>query len=82
MGFVKFILYAIIFYYCFLFITRFLVKFFLTRWINKVNKNIHKKQKKPTYKEHESGDTVVQYKKDKNVDPGGDYVEFEDVNNE
>ena len=82
MWFLKFILYAIVFYYCFLFITRFLVKFFLTRWINKVNKNIHQKQKKSTYKEHESGETVVQYKKDKNVDPGGDYVEFEDINNE
>ena len=50
--------------------------------MNKMNKNIYQKQKKSTYTEHKSGETVVQYKKDKNVDPGGEYVEFEDLNND
>ena len=28
------------------------------------------------------GETVVQYEKDSKIDPGGEYVDFEDIENE
>ena len=34
------------------------------------------------YKKHRNGDTEVSYKKNQNIDPGGEYVDFEDLNDE
>ena len=82
MGLLKFILYAIIIYYCCVFISRFLLGFFLRRLSRKVKENIKKQSEKTNYKEHTDGETVVTYKKEKEVDPGGDYVEYEDLNND
>ena len=82
MGLLKFILYAVIFYYCFLFLSRYVLSFFLKKWVNKMNQNFNQKKKKNNYQEHSQGETVIQYKDDKKVDPGGEYVEFEDLNNE
>ena len=82
MGLLKFILYAIVIYYCILFLFRFLVRFFLKRWMYKFQNNMQQKSHSKKYKEHNNGDTVVQYKKDSNEtsDPGGEYVDFEDLN--
>jgi len=82
MGLLKFILYAIIIYYCFKFLSRLIVPFLLKRWMNQMKQNITKKTNNHDYTERKSGETVVQYKKDDNIDPGGEYVDFEDLNNE
>ncbi len=48
-----------------------------------MQKDLNKKyNKKTNYKKHHAGDTEVSYKKDKNIDPGGEYVDFEDLNDE
>ena len=82
MGLLKFILYAIVIYYCILFFFRFLVRFFLKRWIYKFQNSMQEKSRSKNYEEQNKGETVVQYKKDSNdkSDPGGEYVDFEDLN--
>ena len=82
MALLKFILYAIIIYYVFIFFSRFIFSFFLKRWIKKNNQNIHGNYNSESYKEHKSGDTVVQYKKDdkKTSELEGEYIDFEDLN--
>ena len=44
--------------------------------------NIFNTVNKKKYREHKDGDTVIQYKKEgtANSDPGGEYVDFEDIN--
>ena len=78
----KFIFYSIVIYYLFVFFSRILFSFILKRWVNKVQKNIKRKRDTDSYQEHQEGDTVVQYKQKKTVDsdPGGEYVDFEDIN--
>tara|TARA_Y100001968_G_C19428444_1_gene755708 strand:- start:2141 stop:2383 length:243 start_codon:yes stop_codon:yes gene_type:complete len=80
MGLLKFILYAIVIYYCIKFLSRLFVSFFLKRLANKMTENIKKKTN--SYSEQKKGETVVQYKKDDNIDPGGEYVDFEDLSHE
>ena len=82
MGLLKFILYAIIIYYCILFFSRFFLTFLLKRWAQKFQKNMKNQSNPNNYKEHQEGETVVQYKKKTNSksDPGGEYVDFEDLN--
>ena len=67
MALLKFILYAVVFYYCFVFLSRFLASFFLTRWMNKIKKDVHSKSKESNYKKHQEGDTEVSYKKVRNA---------------
>tara|TARA_S200000501_G_scaffold223938_1_gene210009 strand:+ start:2567 stop:2725 length:159 start_codon:yes stop_codon:yes gene_type:complete len=50
--------------------------------ITKIQKDMSKKNKKTNYKKHRNGDTEVSYKKNQNIDPGGEYVDFEDLNDE
>jgi len=82
MGLLKFILYALIIYYCILFFSRFIFKFLLTRLANKFKKNMERNSHSNNFAEHRKGETVVQYKKDNKTksDPGGEYVDFEDLN--
>tara|TARA_B100000945_G_C19901294_1_gene376300 strand:- start:90 stop:344 length:255 start_codon:yes stop_codon:yes gene_type:complete len=82
MGLLKFILYAIIIYYSILFLSRFLFRFLLKRWAYKFQKNMKTKSSSENYKERKEGETVVQYKKENGSksDPGGEYVDFEDLN--
>jgi len=47
-----------------------------------MSQNFNQKQTKNNYKEHSNGETVIQYTDDNNIDPGGEYVEFEDLNDE
>tara|TARA_B100001250_G_C19591628_1_gene696610 strand:+ start:338 stop:589 length:252 start_codon:yes stop_codon:yes gene_type:complete len=64
-------------YYGFKYIIKRAPSFLLKRWM----KNMQRRSKQDvTYKSYQEGDTEVSYKKDKQVDPGGDYVDFEDVN--
>ena len=78
----KLILYAVIFYYCFIFLSRLIAGFFLKKWMNKIKKDFDQKPKTDFYKKHHDDETEVSYKKDNNIDPGGDYVDFEDLSNE
>ena len=82
MGLLKFILYAIIIYYCIIFFSRFFLTLVLKRWANKFQKNMKNQANSNNYHERQEGETVVQYKKKTNStsDPGGEYVDFEDVN--
>tara|TARA_Y100001968_G_C19422060_1_gene752312 strand:- start:1616 stop:1873 length:258 start_codon:yes stop_codon:yes gene_type:complete len=82
MGLLKFILYAIIIYYCILFFSRFLFRFLLKRWAYKFHKKMKQKSSSDYYKERKEGETVVQYKKQNRSksDPGGEYIDFEDLN--
>ena len=82
MGLLKIILYAIVIYYCILFVSRFLLNFLLQRWVKKFQQNMKQKSSSENYKERHDGETVVQYQKEKRSksDPGGEYVEFEDLN--
>ena len=43
---------------------------------------MQEKSRSKNYEEQNKGETVVQYKKDSNdkSDPGGEYVDFEDLN--
>ena len=50
--------------------------------MNKIKKDFPSKSKEHDYKKHHQGDTEVSYKKDNNIDPGGDYVDFEGLSNE
>ena len=64
-------------YYGFKYIIKHAPSFLLKRWI----KNIQKGAKQDnSYKRYKSGETEVSYKQDEQVDPGGDYVDFEDLN--
>ena len=48
-----------------------------------MHKDLNKKgDEKNNYKKHHSGNTEVSYKEDKNIDPGGEYIDFEDLNDE
>lgn len=77
------ILYAILLYFLFITLIPILARFFLKRLIHKVQKDLHKKsKKKENYTKHHEGNTEVSYKKDKNIDPGGEYVDFEEFNND
>ena len=82
MALLKFILYAIIFYYCFIFLSRLLAGFFLKRWMDNIKKDLYSKPKKDNLQKQRVGDTEVSYKKDNDIDPGGEYVDFEDLSNE
>ena len=55
---------------------------FLKRWTRKFNQNINKKPQDSQYQEHHNGETIIQYKKTKKKksDVGGEYVDFEDLN--
>ena len=51
--------------------------------MKKFNQNINKKHTEAQYKEHQSGDTIIQYKdkeQKKKSNFEGDYVDFEDLN--
>ena len=77
------ILYAILLYFLFVTLIPILARFFLNRWIHKFQKDLHQKsEKRENHKKYRNGDTEVSYKKDKNIDPGGEYVDFEEFNNE
>ena len=83
MGLLKFLLFGVIIYYLFIFLSRFFVAFFLKRWMKKINQNINKKSTNEHYKEHQSGDTIIQYKdkeQKKKSNFEGEYVDFEDLN--
>ena len=80
-GLLKFLFFAILAYYFFVFVSRFLLSFFLKRWVGKIKKNFNH-QHKEKYHEKKKGETVVQYEKDSKIDPGGEYVDFEDIENE
>ena len=51
----------------------------IKKGVSKFKKDMSQKTNKKNYEEHHHGDTVVQYKKDDNVDHGGEYVDFEDL---
>ena len=75
------ILYAILLYFLIITLIPILARFFFKRWINKVHKDLHKQsKKKDDHKKYHDGDTEVSYKKDQNIDPGGEYVDFEEFN--
>ena len=77
------ILYALLLYFFIITLAPVLVRFFFKRWINKVQKDLHKNSKrKDNYKKYQEGETEVSYKKDDNIDPGGEYVDFEDLNDD
>ena len=77
------ILYAVLLYFLFITLIPILARFFLKRWVNKVQKDLHKQSKShKNNKKYHNGDTEVSYKKDKNIDPGGEYVDFEEFNND
>ena len=77
------ILYAILLYFLFITLIPILARFFFKRWIHKVQKDLHKQsKKKENYTKYHEGDTEVSYKKDTNIDPGGEYVDFEEFNND
>tara|TARA_B100000965_G_C19531112_1_gene731163 strand:- start:1122 stop:1355 length:234 start_codon:yes stop_codon:yes gene_type:complete len=74
---IKLILWALIFYYVIRVLFRFLFPFFIKYFIkNMLNKKTHSHSQ---YKEKKTGDTVLKYKKNKNIDPGGDYVDYEEI---
>ena len=75
----KYILYIILFYYCFLYISRFLVKYFIKKWVNKIQNDLNKKSKSSHFHKHSNGETEFSQDKEKPIDPGGDYVDFEEV---
>ena len=50
--------------------------------MHKIKKDVEKKSKNDNYKKQQKGDTEVSYKEDTNIDPGGEYVDFEDLSNE
>ena len=64
-------------YYGFKYIIKRAPSFLLKRFMKHMQ---NRSKKGSNYNSYQSGDTEVSYKKDKQVDPGGDYVEFEDVN--
>ena len=68
------------FYFIMKFLFRILAPIFLKKLVSKMQKERYKKQKSENFKTHVDGDTEVSYKKDKSVDPGGEYVDFEDLN--
>jgi hypothetical protein len=72
----------IVAYYLVPIITRFLLIYFFKRWSDKMKKNFFKDNGQNKYQEHKDGDTVIQYKRERttNSDPGGEYVDFEDLN--
>ena len=79
----KFLLYLIIIYYCVRFIFRFLTPFIIKKIFSNFSERSDLFKKDSHIKRHKSGDTEVSYKKDKNVDPGGEYVDFEEeINND
>ena len=75
----KFILYVILFYYAFIYISKKLINLFLKRWINKINKDLHKQSNRSNFQKHSNGETEFSHEKEKVVDPGGDYVDFEEI---
>ena len=77
------ILYAILLYFLIINLIPILARFFLKRWMNKFHKDLDKKsKKKDDYAKYHYGDTEVSYKKDQNIDPGGEYVDFEEFNHD
>ena len=77
------ILFSILLYFCVLIFAPIIGRVFFKSWINKIQKDLHKKStKKDNYKQYQKGDTEVSYKKNKNVDPGGEYVDFEELNDD
>ena len=78
----KFLLSLIIIYYCLKLLVRFIAPFLLKNIIFKVQKDMNKRNKTTNYRKHRNGDTEVSYTKNQNIDPGGEYVDFEDLNDE
>ena len=77
----KFFLFLIIFYYCVKFLFRLFLPFFVRNIFFKIQKDINKKtRRQENYKKYSNGETEFSYKKDKNIDPGGEYVDFEELN--
>ncbi len=77
------ILYSILLYFCIVIFAPIIGRFFFKSWINKIQKDLHKKSKQQDdYQQYNKGDTEVSYKKNKNVDPGGEYVDFEELNDD
>lgn len=79
----KFLLYLIVIYYCVRMLFRFLTPFIIKKIFSRFTKSSDLFNKDSNFKRHNSGDTEVTYKKNKNVDPGGEYVDFEEeINND
>jgi len=83
----QFILWTILIYYIFSFCIRLilpiLLKLFFKRMTNKFNKNSRPSStKSSSFSERREGDTTVIYKKNKKADPGGDYVDYEELDND
>ena len=77
------VLYSIILYFCILIFAPIVSRFFFKSWVNKIQKDLHQKsKKKDNYQQYNKGDTEVSYKKNQNVDPGGEYVDFEELNDD
>ena len=83
LGIFNFILWTVFIYYLFSFCARLLLpillKFFFKRMTKKFNNKSDTSNKHSDYTERNEGDTTVRYKKDKRVDPGGEYVEYEEL---
>lgn len=79
----KFLLYLIIIYYCVRLLFRFLTPFIIKKIFSSFSERSDLFNKDSNLKKHKSGDTEVSYKKNKSVDPGGEYVDFEEeINND
>ena len=50
---------------------------------SKLQEDLFKRKSNPSnFNKKKSGDTEVSYKKENDIDPGGEYVDFEDLNDE
>ena len=79
----KFLLYLIIIYYCVRLFFRLLTPFIIKKIFSRFSEGSDLFNKDSNLKKHKSGDTEVSYKKNKSVDPGGEYVDFEEeINND
>ena len=45
-----------------------------------MQRDVKQKFTKDDYKKHRNGETEFSYHKDQSIDPGGDYVDFEEIN--
>ena len=80
---IKFLLYVILFYFCFKFLFRLIAPFLLKKMASKLQEDLFKRTSNSSnFNKKKSGDTEVSYKKENDIDPGGEYVDFEDLNDE
>ena len=57
-----------------------MLPFFFKKMVSKMHKDLNRKgSEQNNYKKHRTGDAEVSYKEDNSIDPGGEYVEFEDL---